>query len=157
MRHWRSKIDDAITKAMKEGQLDKLPGAGKPLNLFEDPNVPEDQRLAYRVLKANDMAPEWIELGKVLEKKKRDLITKLKKLVTTEQNMMAKAEIAPSQQRYALRQNAKDYFRSGKKKLNHLVDEYNRMITDYNLKVPTGVEHRYYFSLEQEINRLRES
>ena len=156
MKRRKANIDDALSKALNEGLLDNLPGAGKPLNLSEDSNIPSDQRLAYRILKANDMAPEWIEMGKVLNKKKRDLLTKIKKLVSTEQSMMAKAEIAPPQQRPALRQNAKDYFRVSKGKLSRAKDEYNRMITDYNLKVPSGIEHRRYFSIEDEIKRIRE-
>jgi len=157
MKPRKSNIDDALSKALNNGLLDNLPGAGKPLNLSEDSNIPDDQRLAYRILKANDMAPEWVEMGKVLEKKKRDLLAKIKKLVATEQNMMAKAEIAPANQRFAHRQNAKDYFQAGKRKLSHAKDEYNRIVTDYNLKAPSGVEHRHYFRIEHEINRLRET
>lgn len=156
MKPRKPNIDDALSKALNEGVLDNLPGAGKPLNLSEDSNIPADQRLAYRILKANNMAPEWIEMGKVLEKKRRGLLAKIKKLVATEQSMMAKAEIAPSPQRFALRQNAKDYFQASKRKLSRTKDEYNRMITDYNLKVPSGIEHRLYFSIEDEITRIYE-
>ncbi len=38
-----------IAEAAAKGEFDDLPGAGKPLDLEEDPLVPEDQRVANRI------------------------------------------------------------------------------------------------------------
>jgi hypothetical protein len=40
-----------IAEAVSRGELDDLPGAGKPLALDDDALIPEDLRLAYRILK----------------------------------------------------------------------------------------------------------
>jgi len=40
-----------IAEAIANGELDHLPGEGRPLDLDEDALVPEDLRLAYRILK----------------------------------------------------------------------------------------------------------
>jgi hypothetical protein len=40
-----------IAEAAERGELDGLPGAGRPLDLEEDPLVPEEMRMANRVLK----------------------------------------------------------------------------------------------------------
>ena len=49
---------------MREGAFENLPGAGKPL-LFEDESfVPEDLRLACRVLKNAGFSPPEVELKK---------------------------------------------------------------------------------------------
>ena len=52
-----------IEEAVRDGVFSDLPGAGKPLD-FEESFVPEDLRLAYRVLKNAGFAPPEIELKK---------------------------------------------------------------------------------------------
>ena len=51
-----------IAEAVANGELDNLPGAGKPLELDDDALVPEELRMAYRVLKNAGYAPA--EVGK---------------------------------------------------------------------------------------------
>jgi hypothetical protein len=46
-----------IAEAAVQGEFDDLPGAGKPLDLAEDPLVPEEQRMANRILKNAGFAP----------------------------------------------------------------------------------------------------
>jgi len=53
--------EQKIQEAIERGELDDLPGAGKPLALDEDPLVPEDQRVAYRVLKNAGFVPLELE------------------------------------------------------------------------------------------------
>ncbi|WP_421621423.1 DnaJ family domain-containing protein [Alkalilimnicola ehrlichii] len=51
--------DARIREALEQGELDDLPGAGKPLALDDDSMVPEELRTAYRILKnANCLPPE---------------------------------------------------------------------------------------------------
>jgi len=40
-----------IEEAIERGALDNLPGAGRPLQLDDDSMVPENLRVAYRILK----------------------------------------------------------------------------------------------------------
>ena len=53
-----------LEEAIERGEFDDLPGAGQPLDLDDlDPSLPEDLRLAYRILKnaglsGADMAAE---------------------------------------------------------------------------------------------------
>lgn len=46
---------------MARGDLADLPGTGRPLELEDDPLVPEDVRMAYRVLKNAGFVPPEIE------------------------------------------------------------------------------------------------
>ncbi|MDA8388107.1 MAG: DUF1992 domain-containing protein [Nitrospiraceae bacterium] len=65
-----------IEEAMREGVFENLAGAGKPL-LFEDESfVPEDLRLAYRVLKNAGFSPPEVQLKKEILSL-RDLINSL--------------------------------------------------------------------------------
>jgi hypothetical protein len=50
-----------IAEALAQGEFDGLPGAGKPLDLAEDPLVPEDQRMANRILKNAGYVPREVE------------------------------------------------------------------------------------------------
>jgi hypothetical protein len=54
-----------ILEAMERGEFDDLPGKGKPLSLEDDdPMVPAELRMAYRMLKNAGMLPPELELHK---------------------------------------------------------------------------------------------
>ena len=57
-------VEKKIREAIEKGELKNLPGEGKPLILEDDSRVPEDLRLAYKVLKNANCLPEEIELKK---------------------------------------------------------------------------------------------
>jgi hypothetical protein len=55
-----------IAEAVSRGELDDLPGSGRPLELEDDALVPEELRLAYRILKnAGYVPPEIQELKEI--------------------------------------------------------------------------------------------
>lgn len=56
-------VEERIRQALKRGVFDDLPGAGKPLR-FEEANIPEDLKLAYKILKNADCIPPELELRK---------------------------------------------------------------------------------------------
>ena len=56
-----------ILEAMERGEFDDLPGKGKPLNLSDDdPMVPEELRMAYRMLSNAGLLPPELEVRKEL-------------------------------------------------------------------------------------------
>ncbi len=65
--NWTKLVEDQIREAMERGEFANLPGAGKPLDLAENPYTPEELRLAYKLLKDSGYAPLWIELHKEIE------------------------------------------------------------------------------------------
>jgi hypothetical protein len=55
-------VEERIREAQKNGEFDDLPGRGKPLSLEDESHIPEDLRLAYKILKNADcLPPEIIE------------------------------------------------------------------------------------------------
>jgi len=54
--------DKHITDAIENGELDNLPGAGKPLVLDDDSMVPEELRAGYRLLKNAGFLPPELNL-----------------------------------------------------------------------------------------------
>jgi hypothetical protein len=60
--------EERIIEAQRRGEFDNLPGHGKPLQLEDDSHIPEDLRLAYKVLKNANCLPPELEL-------KREILT----------------------------------------------------------------------------------
>ncbi len=59
--------EDLIEKAIRNGEFDDLPGRGKPLALEDDSMVPEDMRMAYKILKNSGHVPaEIVEEKEIL-------------------------------------------------------------------------------------------
>jgi hypothetical protein len=58
--------EQRISEALARGDFEDLPGAGQPLDLEEDLLVPEDLRMAYRILKnAGYVPPEVHTLNEI--------------------------------------------------------------------------------------------
>jgi hypothetical protein len=57
-----------IREAIARGEFANLPGAGKPLRLEDDSMIPEDLRVAYKILKNAGCIPPELEL-------RREIIT----------------------------------------------------------------------------------
>ncbi|MGW8272016.1 MAG: DnaJ family domain-containing protein [Thermodesulfovibrionales bacterium] len=51
-----------IQEAIERGELDSLPNAGKPLTCDDDAGIPQDLRMAYRILKNAGCVPPEIDL-----------------------------------------------------------------------------------------------
>jgi hypothetical protein len=61
---FRRLAEGRIREAMEQGVFENLPGAGKPLDLEEYFNTPEEMRVAYSILKNANCAPPEVELMK---------------------------------------------------------------------------------------------
>jgi len=67
--------ENRILEALEARLFDNLPGKGRPLKLDDDSNVPEDLRLAYKIMKMADCLPPELET--------RREITRLQDLVAS--------------------------------------------------------------------------
>lgn len=59
--------EERIREAVQRGEFENLPGRGKPLNLKDDRHIPDDLRLAYKVLKNANCLPPELELRKEIK------------------------------------------------------------------------------------------
>ena len=57
-------VEERIKQAQKKGEFDNLKGAGQPLPKDDLSHVPEELRMAYRILKNADCLPPEVELKK---------------------------------------------------------------------------------------------
>jgi len=53
--------EQKIAEALRNGDLKDLPGTGKPLALDDDPLIPDELRMAYRILKNAGYVPQEID------------------------------------------------------------------------------------------------
>ena len=61
-------VEKRIKEAQKRGAFDDLPGSGEPLEFEDDSHIPEDLRLAYKILKNADCLPPELILKKEIRR-----------------------------------------------------------------------------------------
>jgi hypothetical protein len=64
-------VETLIREAMERGEFDNLPGTGKPIDLTEYFETPEEVRLAHSVLKGAGMTPREVDLLKEIAELKQ--------------------------------------------------------------------------------------
>lgn len=84
-------VEERIRKAQKNGEFENLVGSGKPLKFNADLFIPEELRLAYKILKNADCLPPEIELKKEI-KQTEDLLVGMQE--TSEKYRILKKFIA---------------------------------------------------------------
>ncbi|MBU1172677.1 MAG: DUF1992 domain-containing protein [Proteobacteria bacterium] len=94
---FESIVEKRIREAMEQGKFDNLPGHGKPLALDDDDHVPDDLKLAHKILKNAGCIPKEIEINYEI-RRMEDLISgmndvsdkyrAMKKLAVLKQKML---------------------------------------------------------------------
>jgi Domain of unknown function (DUF1992) len=54
-------VEQRLEEAVSRGELSNLPGEGRPLELDDDPLIPEELRVAYRILKNAGFVPPEVQ------------------------------------------------------------------------------------------------
>ncbi len=126
MKQWETGVDIAIRKAMEAGEFDNLPGEGQPIDLSIDPYAPADMQLAFKIMKQNGIAPDWIVQGKTLK---------------------------GAHKAYKTSKNVAVWF-DALEKLGEDAAKLNKEIVAFNLKLPTGFTHQPLINMERAIERL---
>jgi DnaJ family protein C protein 28 len=129
-------LDQIIAKAQADGLLDNLSGQGQPLKLDKDDMVPADYRLGYRMLKSSGFAPPWIEARRDIDNERGQIAEWLDDTRRRWPHLAGPA-------RAALRVA---YMRK--------LDDLQRMIMNFNLKAPPGVDHLEGLRMADELAKL---
>ena len=129
-------IDEIMAKAHADGLMDNLPGQGQPLKLDDDEMVPAEYRLGYRMLKSSGFAPPWIEARREIDEERARLAAWLEDARRRWPHVNASAHAAL---RVAYRRK---------------LDDIQRMIVNFNLKAPPGVEHVEGLRMVDELGKL---
>ncbi len=143
-------VEQQILQAQERGEFDNLSGAGKRLNLEENPLQPPELRMPFKILKDNGFAPYWIELGKEIDQdfvqleKEQELFQKYTRIFFSN-----KKHNGASLKRY---ENRKELFYF-ERRLD--LEKISRKIIDYNLACPTFRVGRGNIIVEEELDKIK--
>lgn len=144
----QSLVEEQILKAQKAGKFDNLEGMGEPLNLEENPFEPDEVRMVFRILKRNNYAPYWIELG-------NDIDADIEKFWQEVENLKIHQIIF-------LVENNRISIKRFENKQNRFLEErkailqnINKKITDFNLHCPAFHLTRHNLNVINEMEKVR--
>lgn len=133
---WQGLVEQRILDGMERGMFDNLRGAGAPLNLDEDRFVPDEYKLAFRMLRSSGLAPLWVDLNKEI----REDIARMHRFrahVHAHWEQISVIEREHRRGEYAKR-----------------VKEINSKILSYNIIAPSSQVHLGLLLLDEELARF---
>ncbi len=149
-------VERKIRELVEKGYFDNLPGAGKPLDLSDEDNpfIPSDMRLAYRILRNAGVSLPWIELGNEVE---GDLAELRRRAAAHEQRLreaLARMSIALPGMRSRLLASLRAEHAEFAAWFERASAEVNREIDTFNISVPVGNLQKPRFRPEIYLERL---
>jgi DnaJ family protein C protein 28 len=131
-------VEEVIQEAIERGLFDNLPGTGRPLDLSDEDNpfIPDDMRLAYRILRNAGFAPPWIEARHDIEAASERLRSDLARHAARIQAGVARLSRAPAYLRPTRRAALRREHDRFVQRYRASIEELNRRIDDFNLGVP---------------------
>jgi hypothetical protein len=132
---WQGLVEQRIQDGMERGLFDNLRGMGQPLNLDEDQFVPDEMKMAFRLLRSNGLAPLWVELNQEI----RADIARLERFREYAHSRMLSHPIEYEH----LRRECLDR-----------VTEINSKILSYNIIAPSSHVHLGLLLVEEELAKF---
>lgn len=132
------RIRRAIDEAAEQGFFENLPGSGKPLDLSDEDNpfIPDDMRLAYRILRNAGYSLPWIELRKEIEAQTVRLERAVAAYPEVLRATLGNIQHLPAYRRAQRLARVKTQHQEAVARHANTIDELNRKIDDFNLSVP---------------------
>ena len=146
MKRWESLVDQKIREALEQGEFDNLAGAGRPIDLSENPYEDPDWRTAHRMLRNAGFAPAWIEERKDIDAELEAARISLARNRRILSNARDTQNHRPAQARWD----------KAVESLRTKVAELNRRINGWNLKAPAAGFQRNRIDIAREIDRIKD-
>lgn len=143
-------VGTMMAKAMEQGDFDNLEGAGKPLNLNENPFEPNELHMAHKILKDNGYAPYWIEINKEIDTLRAALNKEIDNFKKYTQIVFSEKRSGRAIHHYE--QKRRNFYIQCREQLQ----EISKKILDYNLNCPVSTMGRSNFDAEIEMSRIVE-
>lgn len=145
IEEWSDVVSRRIEEAMRRGDFDNLRGRGKPLPAEEDGLVPEDQRMAFKLLRNNELTPDWIA-------ERREVQAAIARWREGFRTVVGQAQAAwASAQDDARREAVTLRWQSWLVRWEDEIVELNRRITILNLKQPVTHLEIFKVLLDEEL------
>jgi DnaJ family protein C protein 28 len=140
-------IERAIQEAQEKGLFDNLEGAGRPINWEDESLVDEDWVMAFRIMREQGFAPEWIELQKEIDQELERAQEAVRRAWRWRQERLPRSR---GQRRHTIDaewHRARDEFAEA-------IRELNGKISNFNLIVPIARLQKFYVEVDKELAAL---
>lgn len=149
----QSWLDQQMAKLIGDGDMSSVSGAGQPLQLHNDSHIPEDQRLANKIMQDHNVLPSWMQMGKDLDDEQGAIRRRLRLAAKDYRGRLADARRTHD---LALEENTEKMWRITCQRLREDITLYNKRILTYNISLPPSIPQRIPMQAEKEImNVLR--
>lgn len=150
---WRIVAERKIQAWIDEGGPEKLSNRGKPLDLSENPFTPADLRMAFKVMKNADVAPDWIEIAKEIEVELSKAREDARRFHDGQRRDRILMRSAPDSQlagiRGRMRERGVVFAEAQRSRYRHV----NALVERFNVACPVAHLHRGKYDTEGEIER----
>ena len=139
MKRWESLVDRMVKDVIGDGNISHLSGAGKPLDLGMDQYTPDDMRMAFKIMKDHNVAPDWMMTSKALDQIEDKLRKQIQIRATQhlmQLNRIRRKGTLLEETELEARWNE---FVVG---FTDRVEKFNKEVLLYNLKVPDSIPHK---------------
>lgn len=133
---WAGLVEQRILDGMERGLFDNLRGMGQPLNLDEDQFVPEEMKMAFRLLRSTGLTPLWVQVNKEI-REDIDRADRFRRLIQSRRATMSPLEWAHRRKEYAAR-----------------IRDINDKILNHNILAPSSQVHLPLLRPEEELARF---
>lgn len=133
---WETIVDERISAWIGDGNMADHPLAGQRLDLHDDEHVPEDARIAHKLMRDNDVVPAWMALAFTLKDKHAKILKRADNYARDYVKRRQDALVAGS---YVRDKHARDRWQEALKRLRRDVGAYNSELLNYNLSVPPQI------------------
>lgn len=154
LSRWETLTDRLLKDALTDGRFSNLAGEGRPLNLEDESHIPPELRLAHKILKDNDLAPDWIIVGKSIEQRRETLLAQLARAYRGYLGALGDAGRDPVQG-VVRQQQAESVWQQALAGFQKTADRLNSELLSYNLKIPPGITQKIPLNVAQEVRRLQ--
>ena len=147
-----------IQEAIDAGEFDNLDGAGQPIKFEDNPFVPEDMRVAFKVLQNSGYAPDWMLLSQEIENE----IQRLRYTADRHFAYLRKSLYEVSGDTYAVKRLRNEVtrlmgeHRRAAAQHQKLVEDINRKISSFNQQVPIGSLLKVPLPLKKEMDQFED-
>lgn len=145
MNRWENVVERLVAAAIGDGDVSHLPAAGAPLPADDDAFAAPDMRLAFKIMRDNNVMPDWIAAGKALTAQEARLQAQIERAAGAYFRDLSAANAAGKSARIRLIQQRWERYQQ---EYHKRLERYNREALLYNLKLPACIPHKQALSSE---------
>ncbi len=143
---WQTWLDKKVEEAIGDGNVAHLQGSGQPLKLNDDDDhVPADLRMAHKIMRENDVVPQWMAMGRGLEADREKILRFAYSAAKSYLQRLYEARVAGS---FIREREAGERFQAACERVQARIEAYNTQLLTYNTSLPRNVPQRVPLNAE---------